>query len=345
LGCQDASRKRRDSSQDPGAWAGCVLRTRGGVFALVSEDKWAKMKRLLLELKGLLDSQPDELPRKRLEVIRGFLNYVTQTYRYMIPYLNGLHMTIDGWRSNRTPDGWKLPESKVRKRDEGRSQEERDQAREEDADIPFLVKAKPRLFSDVEALWALSEADAPPWRLARPKHSAVVTYGFGDASGSAYGGASQVAGSDEFHFQFGQWIARVTENESSNWREFTNLVEYLEERGEAGLLDDGEVFMFTDNSMAEGAFWKGTSQSPKLCALVLRLRKLEMRTGMILHIIHVSGKRMIATGVDGLSRGDHSSGVMQGGVSDVLCAHPPVRLGEIAGPQALVGRHPGGTSG
>ena len=33
---------------------------------------------------------------------------------------------------------------------------------------------------------------------------------------------------------------------------------------------------------------------------------------MILHVIHVSGKRMIASGVDGLSRGDHSSGVMQG---------------------------------
>ena len=68
----------------------------------------------------------------------------------------------------------------------------------------------------------------------------------------------------------------------------------------------------TDNSTAEGAFWKGTSHSPKLCALVLRLRKLEMRTGMILHIIHVSGKRMIASGVDGMSRGDHSTGVMAG---------------------------------
>ena len=78
------------------------------------------------------------------------------------------------------------------------------------------------------------------------------------------------------------------------------------------MLDDGEVFMFTDNSTAEGAFSKGTSPSPKLCGLVLRLRKLEMRTGMILHIIHVSGKRMIASGIDGLSRGDHSSGVMQG---------------------------------
>ena len=89
-------------------------------------------------------------------------------------------------------------------------------------------------------------------------------------------------------------------------------MEYLEERGAQGLLDDGEVFMFTDNSTAVGAFWKGTSPSPKLCELVLRLRKLEMRTGMILHIIHVSGKRMIASGIDGLSRGDHSSGVMQG---------------------------------
>ncbi len=70
-------------------------------------------------------------------------------------------MTIDEWRSNQTPDGWKLPESKMRKRDEGRSQLERYQAREGDAEIPLLVKAKPRLFLDIEALWALSEVDAP----------------------------------------------------------------------------------------------------------------------------------------------------------------------------------------
>ncbi len=104
----------------------------------------------------------------------------------------------------------------------------------------------------------------------------------------------------------------MTAEESSNWREFTNLVECLEERASLGILEDSEVFMFTDNSTAERAFWKGTSHSPKLCSLVLRLRKLEMRAGMILHIIHVSGKRMIATGVDGLSREDHSSGEMQG---------------------------------
>jgi hypothetical protein len=174
------------------------------------------------------------------------------------------------------------------------------------------VQAKPRLFADVKALLSLCEDEAPPWRQVRPKRTAMVIYGFGDASGSAYGASSQVAGADEFHFEFGQWIASVTEEESSNWREFTNVVEYLERRGADGHLDESEVFMFTDNSVTEAAFWKGNSHSRKLCALVLRLRQLEMRTGMILHVVHVSGKRMIAQGTDGLSRGDHSTGVMRG---------------------------------
>ena len=101
LGAQDAARKRRDARLDPGAWAGCVIRTEGGVFALVSDEKWAKAKAQISELDELLDCQPDSLPRKRLEQIRGFLNYVTQTYKPLIPYLNGLYMAIDGWRDNR----------------------------------------------------------------------------------------------------------------------------------------------------------------------------------------------------------------------------------------------------
>ena len=65
-------------------------------------------------------------------------------------------------------------------------------------------------------------------------------------------------------------------------------------------------------NMTESAFWKGTSHSKKLCDLVVRLRKLEMDTGMILHVIHVSGRRMILSGVDGLSRGDHTTGIVAG---------------------------------
>jgi hypothetical protein len=37
-----------------------------------------------------------------------------------------------------------------------------------------------------------------------------------------------------------------------------------------------------------------------------------MTHGLSLHVIHVSGKRMIAQGTDGLSRADHSTGVMTG---------------------------------
>jgi len=168
------------------------------------------------------------------------------------------------------------------------------------------------LFSDVAALKKLTIAETAPWRRARPKRTAVVSYGFGDASGAAFGAASKFAGEKEFHYQFGQWPSEVLGVESSNWREFINLVEYLEERASLGILDNCEVFMFTDNSTAERAFWKGASSSEKLDALVIRLRQLEMRTEMMLHLIHVSGKRMIDSGVDGISRGDHTSGVMDG---------------------------------
>ena len=108
----------------------------------------------------------------------------------------------------------------------------------------------------------------------------------------------------------------MTDHESSNWREFCNLVEFLEGKSATGMLDGAEVFMFTDNSTTEAAFWKGTSHSKKLCELVFRLRELEIAHGMILHVIHVSGKRMIKSGIDGLSRSDHSTGVMAG--EDVL---------------------------
>jgi hypothetical protein len=96
LGIQDAPRKRRDSSQSPGAWSGSVVRiTPDGVCVLALEDKWNKAKLMLSEIEEMLEQNPNSLPRKRLEQIRGFLIYVTRTYPYMVPYLIRLHMTID----------------------------------------------------------------------------------------------------------------------------------------------------------------------------------------------------------------------------------------------------------
>ena len=52
--------------------------------------------------------------------------------------------------------------------------------------------------------------------------------------------------------------------------------------------------------------------SPYLHAIVLELRKIEMEGLLIIHFVWFSGKRMIAQGTDGLSRGDLTSGVMAG---------------------------------
>jgi len=137
----------------------------------------------------------------------------------------------------------------------------------------------------------------------------VAFYGFGDASGSGFG--STLVINSEIVFCHGQWVEEI-EKESSNYRELTNLVFAIEEAYAAGLLSDGALFMFTDNTTAEAAFYKGTSSSQKLFDLILRLWKIQMQGGVVLHVIHIAGTQMISQGTNGLSRGSLTDGVMQG---------------------------------
>ena len=89
-------------------------------------------------------------------------------------------------------------------------------------------------------------------------------------------------------------------------------------------LRDCEVFLLTDNLVAENSFYKGTSSSETLFGLILRLRKLELEGDIILHMIHVLGKRMIASGVDVLSKRDTTKGVMKG---NCVLSYFPFHLG------------------
>jgi hypothetical protein len=99
---------------------------------------------------------------------------------------------------------------------------------------------------------------------------------------------------------------------SSNWKELGNVVMALEQYAKAGLLNNCELFIFTDNMTAESAYWKGSTKSQTLFGWVLRLKALEMEYDLLLHMVHVSGRRMILQGTDGISRGDHAEGVMVG---------------------------------
>mmetsp|Transcript_5647 Transcript_5647/g.8675 ORF Transcript_5647/g.8675 Transcript_5647/m.8675 type:complete len:196 (+) Transcript_5647:485-1072(+) len=108
LGLQDAPRKRRDSSQSPGAWIGGVVSTvNDSVMVTISEKKWNKTLLLINEVLTMIRKDKENLSRKRLEQIRGFLGYVTRTFPCSVPYLTGMHLTIDGWRQDRNPSGWR----------------------------------------------------------------------------------------------------------------------------------------------------------------------------------------------------------------------------------------------
>jgi hypothetical protein len=78
--------------------------------------------------------------------------------------------------------------------------------------------------------------------------------------------------------------------------------------------------MFNDNYVTECAYFKGTSSSPIMFGLVLRLRKLELHSGWKIHVIHIAGTRMISQGIDGLSQGDMLTGAMGG--ADMLTFIP-----------------------
>ena len=91
-----------------------------------------------------------------------------------------------------------------------------------------------------------------------------------------------------------------------------NFVSALESEGRNQRLKNCLLFFFTDNSTVEGAIYKGTSSSPKLLELVVRFIALQSHYDVSIIVSHVSGKRMIAQGADGLSRGSENEGVLGG---------------------------------
>ena len=337
VGIQDAARKARPCSKSPGAWAGSVVHIVPdlGVCVLTSEDKWNKMKEILKKWKKVLDTSHTQLSHKELLSDRGFLVYATRSYPAMIPYLKGFHLTAEMWRGGRDVDGWKLKQGGISSGrlqnvllDVGESQLGTDNellasVKVIYAPIDGFTTQAPRFKDDIAALLRLTNFALPPLRVVRPSRVVNVYYGFGDASGKQFGATvsksyncmsslSQEAMNDKgLRFRIGLWSANE-EEESSNYKELRNLVDTIAGEARSGRMRNSEFFLFTDNSTAEDCFYTGTSKSRLLHSLVLSLRLLELEFGMTLHVIHISGKRMIAQGTDGCSRGSLNEGVMAG---------------------------------
>jgi hypothetical protein len=321
LGIQDAPRKRRPPTRKTGAWAGAIFATDDGkVTQTVSQEKWDKGKGQVLELLESLENDPDvDLDYKRLEQIRGFLCHLSMTFEIITPFLKGFHLTLCSHLSSRNDDGWKLPDRAFmayihEKQELGILSD--DEARAalnppdyEDIPVPKKIKPVPRFRDDLFALSELMSAKEPPLVIVRTNTVFEIYYGFGDASGKGFG--STTLSSKGIKHRVGLW-GSDDETESSNWKEFENQVEALEQEAEEGNLTNAMVFYFTDNSTVESCLHKGNSSSIKLFKLMVRMRKLEMTHNAKIVISHCSGKRMIREGADGASRGHLREGVTAG---------------------------------
>ena len=334
LGMQNAPRKFRPPSQaDAGAWTGTIFKIGSDhITKSVSQEKWEKGREMIerhhLEIGRSSDSRPF-LDRRRLEKETGFLNHLSMTYETMIPFLKGFYLTLNSWREGRDENDWKLSAKRwkvilfAKAANGSVTDKEVDvELDRDDAAVgaPKLVRASPSLKRDVEALWFMMSNTCTPKVSIRSKSVLTIVYGFGDASGSGLGATFTCGGG--FNFRIGVWGSDEGP-ESSNWKEFSNIVESLEDEAESGNLSSSEVYMFTDNSTVESCAAKGSSSSPKLLELVIRLQGLMTRSGVKIHISHVAGTRMIAQGTDGVSRGYLGQGVMAG---DAMVAHIPVHL-------------------
>jgi hypothetical protein len=288
---------------------------------MVSQEKWDKTKGLLKELTDMLTKGP--LPLQRMLEIWGFLMYVVRTYPWLNPYMKGINLTIDSWRAGRAEDGFKMTAKELQVFESSkwsnaglpcrRADEEEDggtpatQAPEEEC-APATVEPVPCYLRDLECLVKLTDTSEQPRQLYRARRQSAF-FVVGDASGKGKGNA--VIEQYGVDYESGAWNLEWREK-SSNCREAENLTDRLERLVASGLLHDHEVFLITDNSSFEGAYYKGHSPTRNLSEIVFRVHKAERDGGFILHVIHISGKRMKASGVDGLSRGDLTEGMMGG---------------------------------
>jgi hypothetical protein len=155
---------------------------------------------------------------------------------------------------------------------------------------PSTVKAAKRLADDLRVLTMLTNPEVPPLRRLRGSLKLKVLYGFGDSSGNGFGWSIDFG--EEIRYEHGLWSETLCE-EHSNYKGLRNLVNALMRAGLEGRLTGREIFLYTDNQVAEGSYYRGTASSQSLFELVVELYILQMKYDIILHVVWIAGTRMI----------------------------------------------------
>ncbi|KAL7572801.1 hypothetical protein ACA910_014658 [Epithemia clementina (nom. ined.)] len=107
----------------------------------------------------------------------------------MVPYLKGLHLTLESWRKDRDEDGWKMTAKERALVNRGKD-EERDAVEENynpNMKAPDKVIPAPRFADDVYVLTELTKSAQTLQVLVHLTGQAIAALMFGDASGTVFG--------------------------------------------------------------------------------------------------------------------------------------------------------------
>jgi hypothetical protein len=261
LGIQDALRKRSIPSQLAGAWAGTLTQTpNDAIIISCTQEIWSKARAYVQEIMEKVE-QGVPLNFKTLERQRGFLVYVTRTYPSLVPYLKGIHLTLDSWRPGRDQEGCRSSYGQ-----KSTHMLELDEMVKEGVNHPDTVLPVPRLRDDLQGLLTLLQFETPPRRAIRSAGVMLALYGFGDLSGAGFG--STVTSDEGVHYRYGVW-GDDPAGESSNYRELfnltetasehiqtlrfshlTQLIQQVEHEAHSSTMTACEFYLFTDNAVA-----------------------------------------------------------------------------------------------
>ena len=78
---------------------------------LTSQEKWDRAKATVSKWRKYLEVEVAMLNRKEVECDKGFMIHLSKVYPALVPYLKGMHLTLEMWRSDRDSRGWKLPKN------------------------------------------------------------------------------------------------------------------------------------------------------------------------------------------------------------------------------------------
>ena len=98
----------------------------------------------------------------------------------------------------------------------------------------------------------------------------------------------------------GVWLRKV-HSFLSNWKELHTILLVLQRWCNNPRLHGHTLLYFTDNLVSYYVIQGGSSRTPALQKLVLRIKELEQELGCHFEVVHVPGTMMIWQGTDGLS--------------------------------------------